>query len=683
MNRKTREQFEEAMASAQKQRHRVIVHVAMSCIKAVDVARDFVEISKLADILWVDHSLKDPVKSLRARLGAEVDVLVLNAYDGLNPNVLGICQGLVKAGGLFVLLTPELGAWPRHPDPDYRRLQIEDETGSVGNHRFIQRFCDLLALAPVIRVTEEDARFPPVKEIPQEAVCFDAQEALIQRIQKVAQGRAWRPLVVEGDRGRGKSTALGIAAANILLKQPHKKIGICSISRAAVNCVFSHAEKKLGAHANTMRYYAPDQLLSERPELDLLIVDEAAAIPVTLLKALLTQYRRIVFSTTVHGYEGNGQGFLLRFQRTLNHQTPQWSKVYLTSPIRYAGSDPLESLVNQILLLKAEAFQPIKQMKARSCRWVSQDELLATPALLEQVFGLLICAHYQTTPDDLRLLMDHPKIRLAIIEQGGCVLAVSMLLAEGGFDDVQCEQLLLQKRRFRGHLLPQDLRNSGFTDALRLKFWRIVRIAVVESLRREKLGSDLLAFVRKSAIAQSIDFLGASFSLEYERVVFWQNNGYQLVKLGSHKNNATGLFSGCMLHPLNDRVASLFQVWCKYFFKRLDYQLLTLNKSIRADVVMCFFEKCTVDVTCLDKALVEDYLYGRVAFENVQYSLKIFLISWLSVARIKAMSDEIVVMIKVLLLGQSVESAVKGCGIAGKKEFESLLRNFLEENRTF
>jgi N-acetyltransferase 10 len=52
---------------------------------------------------------------------------------------------------------------------------------------------------------------------------------------------------------------------------------------------------------------------------ELVIVDEAAAIPITLVKNLLGSYM-VVLSSTVHGYEGTGRSLSLKLVSSLREQ---------------------------------------------------------------------------------------------------------------------------------------------------------------------------------------------------------------------------------------------------------------------------------------------------------------------------------------------------------------------------
>ena len=95
----------------------------------------------------------------------------------------------------------------------------------------------------------------------------------------------------------------------------------------------------------------PAVLASERPESHLVLVDAAATISVPLLVDLLLNSPRILFATTVHGYEGTGRGFAIRFRDELDAHRPAWREVRLTEPIRWADGDPIEDFIGRALVL--------------------------------------------------------------------------------------------------------------------------------------------------------------------------------------------------------------------------------------------------------------------------------------------------------------------------------------------
>ncbi|MHC4221286.1 MAG: tRNA(Met) cytidine acetyltransferase TmcA domain-containing protein, partial [Planctomycetota bacterium] len=61
-----------------------------------------------------DHELgSKPVSyaKIETLLGSESSVVVVDLFDGLNPDVLCIASGLVRCGGLLILLSPEPHNW--------------------------------------------------------------------------------------------------------------------------------------------------------------------------------------------------------------------------------------------------------------------------------------------------------------------------------------------------------------------------------------------------------------------------------------------------------------------------------------------------------------------------------------------------------------------------------------------
>ena len=152
----------------------------------------------------------------------------------------------------------------------------------------------------VIRISPGRAETPSltIPQIPKQSFRIETtpdQEQLIYRLVRFGQGRRRRPLVVTADRGRGKSAALGMAAAE-LLKKGRQEIVVTAPSKQNVDTLFRHARDALSdqldqASAGTLttrsgarlRSVPVRELLASRPEAEVVPVDEAAALPATLL----------------------------------------------------------------------------------------------------------------------------------------------------------------------------------------------------------------------------------------------------------------------------------------------------------------------------------------------------------------------------------------------------------------
>ncbi|NOX92995.1 MAG: tRNA(Met) cytidine acetyltransferase, partial [Gammaproteobacteria bacterium] len=335
---------------------------------------------------------------------------------------------------------------------------------------------------------------------------------------------------------------------------------------AAVQPLFQQAKKLLpGASVHegcvqwknaSIQFVAPDVLCLSTVPADLLLVDEAAAIPATLLQQLLTRYSRIVFSTTTHGYEGTGRGFAVRFKQTLNEQTPDWKQITLHTPIRWAENDPLESLAFKILLLDAASADDECVTAAAVdnvvMEKINRNELVNNESLLAQIFGLLVVAHYRTRPNDLRNLLDGPGLSVYVSRYQGQVVATALIAAEGGFDEQIAEAVFAGRRRPRGHLIPQSLMvHAGLKDAARLHCARVMRIAVHPALQRKGLGRQLLRRIKADAEKQGADLLGASFGATESLLHFWSYENILPVRMGFRRGHASGEYSVMVLVALS------------------------------------------------------------------------------------------------------------------------------------
>lgn len=521
----------------------------------------------------------------RTALGRECAALVVDAHTGFDPDAVGQAGGALRGGGVLLLLAPPLADWPLHADPVRLRGSVHGRP-PLGPDRYLARLARLIGTAggatrvpavpaapapPVPATTAEQAPedthagcvplppLPPPAPIPAHPpdACASADQAVaVAALLKLAHGRAHRPLVLSADRGRGKSAALGLAAAH-LLAAGWPRIVVTGPRLTAVAAVYAHAAAALpGATlthgcltlaGRTLTFAAPDALAAPGAEaVPLLFVDEAAALPAPLLARLLARHPRIAWASTVHGYEGSGRGFALRFRATLDAQAPGWRSVALHAPIRWPAGDPVEAALARWLLLAAEP-EPDAHVAGLTAASVhierlDRDRLASDEALLARVHGLLVAAHYRTTPLDLRHLLDGPNLRLYAARGADGALAGVLLAAdEGGFDATLAAEVHAGRRRPRGHLIPQSLaQHLGVADGAGRTCARIVRIAVHAAARGRGLGRALLAALDADARAAGTDLVGTSFSAETGLLRFWARAGLAPVRVGSGHDTASG-----------------------------------------------------------------------------------------------------------------------------------------------
>ncbi|MEH6557280.1 MAG: GNAT family N-acetyltransferase [Oceanicoccus sp.] len=527
----------------------------------------------------------NPLQSKRL-LGQEIDLLVFDAWSGLEPNVFAAVTGSLVGGGLLVLLTPPLDSWRSYADPDYQRMLTFPFLAEHIEGRFLAYITQSLQRAENALVIEQDKPLPAAPKPEQGFAqllatadhCLTRDQSLaVAAIVRVSTGHAKRPLVITSDRGRGKSSALGIACAQ-LMAAGSKTLVVTAFRREAVRPVFEHAKKLLGEKAifsgndnskitfghSSLQFVAADELRRNYFDVDLLLVDEAAAIPAAVLEDFLTSYSRIVYATTVHGYEGSGRGFDIRFKSTLDSIRPQWKSLNLQQPIRWQQHDPVEDWLFDAMLLKAAAIdsEHVRGCEAELCviEKIDKDELLNDRSSLTQLFGLLVMAHYQTSPNDLRALLDAPNIIVWVSRYKGSVVAAALVSLEGGFSGDILTSIWEGKRRPRGHLLPQTLSaHEGLKSAPALSYRRIMRIAVHPAAQRKQLGSHLVAAIVDNARSEQCDFVGSSFAATTDVLKFWRSLHCIPVRMGVRRDASSGCYSAIVLSALStesDRLLS-------------------------------------------------------------------------------------------------------------------------------
>jgi tRNA(Met) cytidine acetyltransferase len=591
-------------------------------------------------------------------LGTTRDAVVLDCHGGLRPNALGRVVGAVDGGGLLVVLAPPLDRWPDERGAFDESMAVPpfDVADVTGNFR--ERLAETLRAHPGIAIADVDAgelvrdgltdpaprlarpgpTLPERHTFPRAA--YDAcltgdQVASVQAMEALLEPD--RAVVVEADRGRGKSAAAGLAAGCLALHG--RDVLVTAPEYRSAGEVFVRARQVLEGidqlaaaegdpprelHTETeagVVRFAPPVAASALPgDPDVVLVDEAAALPVRLLDDLLAA-PSVGFTTTVHGYEGAGRGFDVRFRDRIAEDDHELRELSMAEPIRYAAGDPLEVWAFRALLLDASpaADQLVAGATPDSTayRGLSPDELLADEHLLAEAFGLLVLAHYRTEPDDLARLLDAPNLSVRALVQDGHVVSVALLAREGGLPaEVRAE--MYEGGRVAGNMLPDVLTSQLRDEAAGVPVGtRVMRIATHPAVRSRGLGSRLLAEVRTEF--DDRDWLGTGFGATPGLVRFWADNGFSTVHLSTTRNDASGEYSVLMVDPVSDAGRELGDRHAGWFADRVGAVLSDALADADPDVVRATLRATDADVDSdlsdREWRVVADAAYGPGLFD--------------------------------------------------------------------
>ncbi|ELY39915.1 tRNA(Met) cytidine acetyltransferase TmcA [Natronorubrum tibetense] len=589
-------------------------------------------------------------------LGTTRDVVALDAHEGLRPNALGKVIGAVDGGGLLVLLTPPLEGWPDRSGEFDESLAVPPFSLADVTGRFRGRLVETLRAHRGIGIVDLDAEqivddgltnpaprpsreqepsleAPTNTRFPAETyeACLTGDQAnAVAAFESLLEGteatgatdeteatKRTQPgaVVLEADRGRGKSSAAGLAAGamaaaglDVLVTAPQSRNAAELFDRAGelcealpdVDATVDPARRLETAVGGRVRFLEPTDAVAQLEDADVVIVDEAAALPVSMLESLL-EADNVAFATTIHGYEGAGRGFSVRFRDRLAGSDHEVAERTLLEPIRYAAGDPVEVWAFRALLLDARP--PVESLVEDATpdsvdyRRLEPDDLLADEHLLREAFGLLVLAHYRTEPNDLARVLDAPNLEARALVHGdgdgtesqgdgsrnGRVVSVALLAREGNLSP-ETRTMMYEGDRVRGNMLPDvltsQLRDESAGEPAGL---RVIRIATHHAVRSRGLGSRLLECIREEFSSETprvsdgerdrrpregIDWLGTGFGATPGLLEFWRENGYRTVHVSTTRNDASGEYSALMLAPTTEPGADLHDRHADWFARR-------------------------------------------------------------------------------------------------------------------
>ncbi|RAY74240.1 tRNA cytosine(34) acetyltransferase TmcA [Enterobacter hormaechei] len=479
------------------------------------------------DWLWLEEN---PSKSISGLLGREYLHAVFDARDGFDVSAFAALSGTLRAGSLLVLLVPPFAVWADRPDRD--SLRWSDSAEPIATPHFVHHFCRTLAADSdaIVWQQHHSLHLPVAPDVPawQPASGEPQREQaeILDALLTMPAGVA----AVTAPRGRGKS-----ALAGMLLNGIRGNAVVTAPAKGATDVIARFA-------GEYFHFMAPDALLASPLHADWLIVDEAAAVPGPLLEKLVSRFPRVLLTTTVQGYEGTGRGFLLKFCARFSGLR----RYTLSTPVRWAAGCPLERIVANALLFDDALIdrKPAGEVCLRSLEpraWESD------PARVASVYELLCAAHYRTSPLDLRRMMDAPGQHFAVAHAGADIAGALWLVEEGGLSPELSRAVWAGFRRPRGNLVAQSLAAHGGSPlAATLQGRRVSRIAVHPHRQREGIGQRLI----RSASGE--DYLSVSFGFTDELWRFWQQCGFVLVRMGSHREASSGCYTAMALLPLSE-----------------------------------------------------------------------------------------------------------------------------------
>lgn len=349
----------------------------------------------------------------------------------------------------------------------------------------------------------------PAEELIAKARTLDQAHVLLSLIEALTERCSGSVATLTAPRGRGKSATMGLCLAaavwigysNIMVTAPRSEnlktvfqfgvIGLKALGYEEhvdfqVDCsaannnhdgprtptaIILQARRSVSSSAlrQTIRYADPTSK-SLFTHAELVLIDEAAAIPIPAVRSLVGACLTFLTST-VSGYEGTGRALQLKLmhqlrkqhaaQRTSSHvdstrlngnvaparksrtldetrtdasnsntegkmfSTPGWRELTLKTPIRYAEGDAIEEWLHRCLCMDSvpHPIAPSTHGLAPplSCELyhVDRDSLFSyhalSEALLQRIMALYTTAHYRNTPNDLQMLSDAPAHRLFVL----------------------------------------------------------------------------------------------------------------------------------------------------------------------------------------------------------------------------------------------------------------------------
>lgn len=613
-------------------------------------------------------------------LGQTYDVLILDFMEGFHPNDLGILIETVREGGIIIAISPHVDEWNNLKGKWHEDLVSEPYTVEDVVPRFYRRFIKKTLESEGIIIFDADKRrvlkkyeFEKKIESREEIILPEDKGEIKRKIYKLCatqdqvrvleifenffdKKKERKAVVITANRGRGKTAVLGIVTPYLISKLERTlkravRVLVVAPNVQAIQTYFEFLkkglvrqgmknfyEKKVGDNTTVINsryarieYALPARAMREGEFADIVIVDEAAGIDVPVLFKIIENVKYAIFSTTVHGYEGTGRGFAIRFLKRLEEdENTEIVKIELTEPIRYGKGDPIENWLYDVLMLEAQPAElteeDIEKIKKGELEFeeLDKDALVENDELLKEFFGIYVLAHYRNRPSDLVILLDMPNHLPLRVKVNGKTVCSLHIAIEGDMDEETIKKLS-EGYKPKGQIIPDlVLKHYWVYEFPKLKGIRIVRIATHPSVMDMGIGSFALQKLVEWAKQNEMDWAGSGFGVSPELLRFWMRNGFIPVHITPQRNEVSGEYTVIVLKGLKMHNEPVIDEINSEFVRRLtellgdelrDIELdtaISLLKSLRKDL-----DACKPEFGRVEKRRMKKYFQGHSLFEYV------------------------------------------------------------------
>lgn len=621
---------------------------------------------------WIKTTNIDHIsyKETSKLLGRTCDMLVLQDFESVTANTIACAFETVRGGGAIILLFDMDKSIKEiiSSKSEFISEMVAEKSVPRFNRRlfkFLINFQFAVFLDSKLRVmsitTENhsiEVSKPLKQEIPTQVeitdtplyrICktkdqLDVLKYLLDRLDSN------EPSItsVQAGRGRGKSAAMGLAIVGAI----ERKLPLVLVSSLfldnvqsifefvisglealeyrkmkdyKVNYIFRGKQRSIRSIEITKDFRRTVEFVQCFDDIkiypSLLVIDEAAAIPLPSLKRLLDT-RLVFMASTSSGYEGTGRVFRTKLTEYLREKTIKTSACDMKEPIRYGVDDEVESWLNATLLLEPKISKVQECPMPSECvmYFVNKDALFSgnvrSEEFLNEIFSLFVASHYRNSPNDIQILSDSPNHEIFVLmtpSKPHRVLCAIQVSFEG-----KCSRSSFTKE---GNLIPwviyDNFNDTAFLNELGI---RIVRIAVHQDVLSMGYGSMALntimnVFRRDNGVSENtstesesqilspdktvlfhptdkikipkISWIGASFAVSERLINFWKRSGFSPICIKQTPSKTTGEFSVVVMKQISDvvPVSEMNMMFIQKFVVLLSYSFRDISPTLALSLI--------------------------------------------------------------------------------------------------